>query len=188
MEGNLFIIHGFHGLTPIIKEYIEPESKKLGIETYVPIFPKEIDADFNKWKNIMDTYYNKGLINENTIIIAHSIGAVFIPKYLAEKNIKIKLFISMAGFLRVEIDREDLKQSVKKFLPVYEEINKSIELMPNRYAIYSNNDHLFSREILEEYADKFQSNKVFIHNVGHMGRKSGIKELPEVIEITKLFM
>ena len=185
MKNNLFAIHGYNGVTPIIKEYIEPESRKLGIEPYIPVFPKELEASYNKWEQILDTYNEKGLINEDTIIIAHSLGTLFVPKYLVKKDIHIKLYISMAGFLRGNTEREDIKQVAADFLPTEAEIDEAIGLMQNRFAIYSDNDHLFTKEILEEYADRFNAVKRFIPNIGHMGRKSGLTELPEIFEIIK---
>ena len=53
------------------------------------------------------------------------------------------------------------------------------------YAIYSNNDPISSLKELEYYADKFNAQKVFIPNVGHLGPKSGITKLPEALEIIK---
>lgn len=188
MKNNLFAIHGFNGVTPIIKEYIELQSKKMGINTYVPKFPKELEANYETWEQVLDIYNQNGEINENTIMIAHSLGALFVPKYLARKNIKIKLYISIAGFLKVNNGREDIKQVAEDFLPTALEIDQAIELMTNRYAIYSDNDHLFSKEILKEYADGFNSNKILIPNVGHMGRRTGLIELPQIFEIIKKFM
>jgi predicted alpha/beta hydrolase family esterase len=185
MKENLFAIHGFNGIVPVIKDYIEPEGKKLGMDVFAPVFPNKMKADFEKWEKILDEYNKKGLINENTTIIAHSLGTLFVPKYLARRNIKIKLYISLAGFLGGDTEIEDIKKVVEKFLPTEEEINKAMELMPIRYSIYSNNDHLFSKEILENYADRFNSNKVFIPNVGHMGRTSGITKLPQIFDIVE---
>jgi len=57
--------------------------------------------------------------------------------------------------------------------------------MKYRYSIYSNNDPISSLQKLEYYANKFYAKKVFILNVGHLGPKSGVTELPEVLEIIK---
>ena len=54
-----------------------------------------------------------------------------------------------------------------------------------RYSIYSNNDPISSLQEFEYYADRFHFKKVFIPNVGHLGPKSGVTELPEVLEIIK---
>ena len=128
----------------------------------------------------------KGLINENTIIVAHSLGAVFIPRYLADNNIKIYLYISIAGFLNDNSGINGVKAAIDEFKPNEEQIDKAIALMSIRYAVYSDTDHLNPKEELEKYAERFNAEKVFIPNVGHMGRKSGVKEIPQVIDIIKV--
>jgi len=39
-----------------------------------------------------------GLINENTVIIGHSIAPIFISKFLTENKIKVKKLIFVFGF------------------------------------------------------------------------------------------
>lgn len=133
----------------------------------------------------MDFYLSNGKLNSNSIVIAHSLGAHFIPKYLADKKVSIKLFISCAGFLNDHSGRKELKKTILDFLPNENQINKSVKLMKNRYAIYSNNDPINPQEELENYAKKFQAKKVFIANAGHFGKASGVTEIPEIIEIIK---
>ncbi len=183
---DLFIIHGYNGdTTETFGKYVKNEVEKLGFAVHMPSFPIRQEATYENWKKVMDTYFDKEYINENTVIVAHSQGTLFIPKYLAEKNIKIKLFISLAGFLCDINGRDDINEVIAGFRPNKEELQKSIKLMKHRYSIYSDNDHLNPQNELEKYADKFKAEKVFINGIGHMGRKSGIKELPQVIEIIK---
>ena len=183
---DLFIIHGYNGdTTETFGEYVKNEAEKLGFAAHMPSFPIRQDGTYENWKEVMDTYFDKEYINENTVIIAHSQGTLFIPKYLAEKNIKIKLFISLAGFLCDIHGRDDINEVIARFRPNKKEVQKSIILMKHRYSIYSDNDHLNPKEELENYADRFNAEKVFIPNMGHMGRKSGVKEIPQIIEIIK---
>lgn len=185
---NLFVIHGYNGdTTETFGPYIETEAKKLNIETYMPKFSIKEQATYEGWAKVMDTYLEQNSINENTIIVAHSLGTHFIPRYLADNDVKIYLYISMAGFLKDHSGREDLEMVVNKFKPTEEQIDKAVGLMSNRYAIYSDNDHLNPREELESYADRFKAEKVFISNIGHMGRKSGVKEIPQIIDIIKSY-
>lgn len=50
-------------------------------------------------KKILDYYLLDGSLNKDSIIIAHNLGAHFISKYIADREVKIKVFISCAGFL-----------------------------------------------------------------------------------------
>lgn len=103
--------------------------------------------------------------------------------YANLRQIKIHTFISVAGFLQDHSGREDLGEVVQKFAPTQNDFEHLINFTPNRYAIYSDNDHLNPQEELERYAEKINAQKVFIKGKGHFGRKSGIKELPEIIKI-----
>lgn len=74
------------------------------------------------------------------------------------------------------------------FIPTESQIGEDILLMKNRYAVYSDNDPISSLQELEYYADQFKAEKVLIPNAGHFGPKSGIKELPEILEIIKKYL
>ena len=90
MKENYFIIHGSFG-NPFgnwfswLHDFIESEGK----EVYVPHFPIGVGyQNFENWSNLLKTYLDLGLINENTTIIAHSSAPVFISKFLIQNNIK----------------------------------------------------------------------------------------------------
>lgn len=181
---NLFIIHSYNADTKeSFGPYLVEEGKELGLDVIFPDFPIRQEANYQRWSEIMDKYILTEQLNSSSIIVAHSLATHFIPKYLADRNISIKLFISCAGFLNDNSGRDDLKQVVEQFKPSEEHINKSIELMENRYSIYSDNDHMNPQEELERYAERFRAHKVFIHDAGHLGKSSGITKLPEAIEI-----
>ncbi|MEI8067932.1 MAG: alpha/beta hydrolase [Candidatus Shapirobacteria bacterium] len=182
MKINLFVIHGYNGDTlETFGPYVEKEAKRRGLEVILPSFPAKELVTYASWSDVLEKYRSE--IDKNTIIVAHSLGTHFIPRYLADKNLTVGLYISMAGFLNDHSGRLDLEKVVKEFKPNEEQINKAIKLMGNRYSIYSNDDHLNPQEELEKYAERFNSNKVFIPNIGHMGRKSGIKEIPQIMKI-----
>lgn len=136
----------------------------------------------------MDNNLVNSELNADSIIVAHSLETHFTPKYLSDRNISIKLFISTAGFFNNLSGRDDLKPIVEQFKPSDEQIDNATCLMKNRYSIYIDNDHMNPQEELEYYADRFNSEKIFIPNVGHLGARSGIKELPQALEIIQSVM
>ena len=64
-----------------------------------------------------------------------------------------------------------------------EEKNKIVNLINEKYSIYSDNDHIVPFKILKEYSLAINSNPIFIPGIGHMGKKIGLEELPEVIDL-----
>ena len=118
-----FIIHGFNGDTsytfgPSLTSFLEEK----GYKVFLPKLPIRLEASYEKWSKILDEY--KEYFNEETIVVAHSIGNPFFIRYLNNNNLKCKLYISVAGFcdLFKVPDREDLNtafvdlQLVKKTL------------------------------------------------------------------------
>ncbi len=183
---SLFIIHSFNnGTKDSFGSSLADQCISLGLNVIFPDFPTGEDANYYDWSKILDKYLLDGTLNSDSIIIAHSLGAHFIPKYIAEKEIKIKAYISCAGFINKTHKENRFDKVMDDFLPTELQIEKDILLMKNRYAIYSDNDPISSLKELEYYADQFNAEKVFIPNIGHLGPKSGIKELPEALEIIK---
>lgn len=184
MKRNLIIIHGYNGgIDHTFGPYIEKEAEKRDIKVYSPKFPLAQEATYKGWKEIFDKYVKEGIINENTIMIGHSIGATFIPRYLADHNLSICLYIGLAGFLDDCSGREEISRVFYRFKPKDEEAKKSITLMNHRYAIYSDNDHINPKEELERFADFYEAKKVFVPGIGHMGQKVKIREIPQIIQI-----
>lgn len=47
----------------------------------------------------------------------------------------------------------------------------------------SDNDHIVPFEVLEKYSKIIDSEPILIKNIGHMGKKSGLETIPEVLEL-----
>lgn len=179
---NVFLIHGYNGI-PEIYKWLEKELKKLEYNIIIPEFPPRDGAIYEEWKNIFNKH--KKHIDSDSIVIAHSIGNEFVIKYFNENDLKIKLYISLAGFAEYFEwkNKEDLNRACKNFLVSKSELEKFKNMCYKRYSIYSDNDHIVPFDILEKYPKSIEATPLLIKNIGHMGRKSGLEKIPEVIEI-----
>lgn len=179
---NVIMVHGYNGI-PKVFEWLKKELIQKGYLVVVPKFPTQEGVIYNVWRKIFDDYKND--INERTIIIAHSIGNEFIIKYLADHNININMYISLAGFADIfeNEGKEDLNRAVKEFLVTKEEVEKFNKLVCKEYSIYSDNDHIVPLEVLEEYPKILGAKSILIKGIGHLGKKSGLENLPKVLEI-----
>ena len=179
---NVIMIHGYNAI-PKIYEWLKEKLEKQGYLVIVPKFPTQEGVVYDKWSKIFDDYKND--INEETIIIAHSIGNEFIIKYLATNTLKINLYISLAGFAeKFEAEgKEDLNRAVKEFLVTEKEVEIFNKLVNEKYSIYSDNDHIVPLEVLEKYSKVIGAKSLLIKGIGHMGKKSGLETIPEVLEI-----
>lgn len=86
---NVFVIHGYNGDTSeTFGPYLKSECEIRKITCFLPIFPVKQEATFEKWVRVMDEFLEKGLIHEQTIVIAHSLGTQFWVKYAFLRNLR----------------------------------------------------------------------------------------------------
>ena len=175
---NIFLIHSVNGNT--IESFagsVEQFCKDNNIDYYYPIFPIRAEASPESWGEVLDEYRNKGLLNSESLVITHSIGTKFIPKYLAKYDIHIDTFVSVAGFVEY-VGRTDYLKDVNEIFEITdEEFTKCTELMKNRYSIYSDNDSNSTLEKCVKYADKLCAEKICVKGAGHFTIKDGITEI-----------
>ena len=97
---NYFIIHGsfsspYSNWIGWLHDFLVDDGK----EVYVPDFPSGVGfQNYENWEKLLKYYYEVGLLNEKTTIIAHSIAPIFVCKFLVQNKIKIKKLISVCGF------------------------------------------------------------------------------------------
>lgn len=178
---NVILIHSYNADT---FESFAPSIEKMCVENNIPYiapkFPIRQEATFEGWEEI----FNKCDINEDSIIIAHSLGTQFIIKYLAKNSIKISTYISVAGFINYE-GRKDLETILNRFKPSDIDFEKCKTLIKNKYSIYSDNDEVNEISKLENYANKLGAEKILLEGKGHFNPSSGVKCIDEVNRILK---
>lgn len=186
---NFFIIHGGNGgVDASWGKWLKDNIEKYG-EVIAPSFPIREDANPQAWEEVLDKYKNK--INNQSIFICHSIGCLFSITYLSKNNLPIAAIIFVAGPGNDTISNQDedkknkLEKIMRPFLPSEKDRDKFVELANNRYAIYSNDDHILSIESLKLFAKGINAEELMIPNKGHFGKKADIKEIPEVLGIIK---
>ena len=82
------------------------------------------------------------------------------------------------------LNNEKTKMQIKNALPSKKQLDYVSKNIKTRISLYSN-DHLISEEILKDFSTQINSKLYYVENKGHFGRKLGIQELPELIEILK---
>lgn len=97
---NYMILHGsfaspFSNWIP----YLRKEIEKQNLDVYTPDFPSRVGYQtYENWSKLLKNYVDANILNENTIIFAHSIAPVFICKFLVEHKIKVKRLVLVCGF------------------------------------------------------------------------------------------
>ena len=81
-----------------LKSYYFKIEEKNGV-VYTPDFPTGVGyQNYDNWNKLLSVYLDAGLINENTVIFAHSIAPIFICHFLVEHRVKIKRLVFVCGF------------------------------------------------------------------------------------------
>lgn len=177
------LIHGYNGI-PKVFGYFQNELEKLGYKTIMPSLPTQQAISFSGWESELNKL---NIPTKVSLLIAHSVGNEFMIRYCAKYDLEVELYIGLAGFVEsfVHDNRNDLNEVIAKMQCNEQEIQKFRELTTTRYAIYSNDDHIVPYNILQSFPKAISATPVMILNIGHMGKKSGLERLPEVVGIIK---
>lgn len=175
---NYIILHGSFGSKdgnwfPWLKEKLE--EKKLKVD--VPQMPVGVgNQNFNNWSK----EFKKLDINENTIIIAHSIAPAFVCKYLINNKIKVKKLIFVCGFnnyLGIDSDFDVVNEPM--FLDNLEDIKNYCN---DIVCFYSDNDPYVPFVVEKSFADTISNKKFIIKNGGHINAESGYIKFEEILK------
>lgn len=178
---NYFIIHGSYG-NPYKNwiPWLKSQLSKRKLNCIVPNFPSPEKQNYECWKKVLEAYLEIGCITEDTTFVTHSLGGIFIAKFLLEHQVKIKKIITVAGFNNIKFDEEN--ELYNSFYIAKEELKKVQECCLERVSLYSNNDPYVPMLDAEEFANELQAKKVLIKDAGHFNEKFGYNEFREILE------
>ncbi len=181
-----FLIHGsFGGPFSNWLPWLAGEIEKLKPETqeepicYTPQMPTGVGFQtYENWKNLLLTYENAGLIDENTVIFAHSIAPVFVCKFLIENKIKVKRLVFVCGFnnyLGINADYDEVNHTM--YLDNLKDVkNFAKEIV----CLYSDNDPYVSFSAEKEFAYTIATKSVVIKGGGHLNKSAGFEKFEEL--------
>lgn len=193
---KIVIIHGLGGLKEMYFPHLAETCKNLGFEIYMPDLGSYHDAegiDYKKWQ----TRFEKSLpfeLDEDTIVVANSLGTQFVVKYFAEKRIKIKAYISVAAAYKITDMKPtapervlNAKPTSAKFLITENEFEIFKNLDFPKYSYFSDNDRFFEQINLEKYSKAIGSKPLFIPHMYHFDRiDEENRDITEFIQLEEL--
>jgi len=181
MKPNVLIFHGTEGYPeenwfPWIKEKFEAE----GCKVFVPQFPTPpvVPAKISEWFDVLKDY--EQYINEDAILIGHSLGGIFTLRILEKLNHPVRA-VALVGtpigvkpilnydrdssFSGFDFDWENIKTKAKDFI-VYQ----------------SDTDPYVGLANGEELAKNLGTKLNFVPNAGHFNKKAGYDKFPDLLE------
>ena len=182
MKSNYLLVHGSFG-SPFVNwiPWLRSELEKDNLEVYTPDFPTGVGyQNYDNWNKLLSVYLDVGLINENTVIFAHSIAPIFICHFLVEHKVKIKRLVFVCGFNNyLGIDEEyDNVNETMYFDNLKDVRNYADEII----CFYSKNDPYVKYEAEKEFADTIATKQIVIDDGGHLNSESGYTEFTELLK------
>lgn len=178
---NVFIFHGTEGYPeenwfPWMKEKLEAK----GCNVIVPQFPTPpiISAKISEWFEVLKKYEKD--INEDTILIGHSLGGVFALRILEKLEHPVKaVFLTGTPIGVNPILNYDRDSSFSGFDFDWQKI----KINAKHFDVFqSDNDPYVSLGNGEQLAKELGVELTFIPNAGHFNKKAGYLSFPELSE------
>jgi len=182
-----FIIHGTEGYPeenwfPWLKKKLEEKNYKV----FVPYFPSppKIPAKISEWFKVLKNY--EQYIDEDTIIIAHSMGGLFTLRILEQLKhpIKAAFFVGTPVGVKPILNYErDIKFSDFSF-----EWGAITNKASHFEVFQSDTDPYVSLGNGEKLAKKLGVGLNFVPNAGHFNSKAGYEKFDLLVEKLNLII
>lgn len=154
--------------------WLEEELDKLNIDYLSPTFPTPNHQTYEDWKSVLEMYYNFGCFDNDTIFIGHSCGAIFLAKYIIEKELKCKGYIGLAGYNNFFSNDELMDKLNGTFYLPENELKKLSIFAKKIISIHSDNDPFIPQNKLKEFAELINAEEYVVHNGGHLNKRAGL--------------
>lgn len=172
---KVFIFHGTGG-SPKGNwfPWLKGELEKRDCQVFVPQFPHPKNHHLSDWLNILKEY--KQYINEQTILIGHSLGGLFLLRVL--ERLENQNLVAAAFFVATPIGVKPILyyDSDEKFSGFEFDWEKIKEGARHFKVYHSDNDPYVSLGNGKELAKHLNEDLTFIPNVGHINAESGYKK------------
>ena len=173
MSLKFFIFHGWGADSSANWfEHTRQFIVEAGAECHVPDFPESESPVYGEWVRHLEEHVEK--IDENSVILGHSLGCGFINRYLSENDIKIKALILVAPTLN-DCGIREIRNFFLTTLD-YQKIQNSVELI---HILASTDDPFIPLEDIKILGEKLSVDPVILANREHLWQ-------PQILELDVL--
>ena len=182
---NVFLVHGSFG-KPFENwfPWIESELSNLGICCNIPTFPTPEHQDYLDWERLMDYYCELGVVNNETVLVGHSCGSVFLVHYLITHAIHVKGLICVSGYNRF-ISGNELMDRLNQSFYIEQESFSMLPFSDRVISLYGDDDPNIPQEVLRSFAIAIGGEVQCIPSAGHFNASAGFLTCPVVLDAIK---
>lgn len=148
----------------------------------MPEFPIRAESRYEKFRDILKIYLKNGELNNNSIVIAHSIGNAYFIRFCEEKKFVPKSYIAVApgAVYNYPTNRTDYIVEVKnqafvKDAALYYAKNMNCD----KYCLYSDEDDN-NKEKFTRFIDDTKSIGIYLKGYNHFDGYHNIEKVPEL--------
>ena len=180
---NIFIIQGAYG-NPEENwfPWLKSELEKLDCRVFIPKFPTPKNQSLENWLKVFDNY--KQDLNENSIVVGHSLGAAFLLNILEKLDKPIKAAFFVSGFLDL-LGNSDFDNINKSFIEKSFDWQKIKQNCPKFFVFHSDNDPYVPLEQAEKLAKNLGVDIILVKNAGHFNEKAGYSKFDLILDKIK---
>ena len=184
---NVFLVHGTFG-NPFENwfPWLEQELDKEGIVCTIPSFPTPEHQTYPDWEKLMNYYCDLGVVNNETILVGHSCGSIFLVHYLLTHRIKVKGLICVSGYNNFVSGNDLMDQLNCSFYIDKHDINIA-KYSEKVIAFYGDNDPNIPQKYLNDFAVAIGGQIECINNAGHFNASAGYVQCYDVLNVIKQF-
>ena len=183
---NIFILHSLNGDTlKMWGQDVKETFEKKNIEVFLPEFPIRAESRYERFDEILKEFLNNGLLNNDSIVIAHSIGNAYFVRFCKEHNYNPYAYIAVAPGAVYEYPstRTDYIVEVKKQSYVKEEAFNYVKNMDSKkYCLYSDEDDN-NKEKFIRFINDTNAEGMYLQYYNHFDGYHRIYKIPELNEL-----
>lgn len=131
-------------------------------------------------------------LDENTILIGHSVGCQAVMRYLETQSEETKIsgLVLLAPWMKldqttIEEEGEEVVEIARPWMETPIDFEKVKNISPKNIAIFSDNDDFVELSQKEFFEEKLGAETIVEHEKGHFSPAENISELPSALEAVK---
>ncbi|CAB5527901.1 MULTISPECIES: RBBP9/YdeN family alpha/beta hydrolase [Providencia] len=179
-EKKFLIVHGYTA-SPEKNwfPWLKSELEALGAFVNVPTMPDSLAPNPERWQQRLQ--HLPFDIDENTILIGHSLGCVTALRFLQHAGQSVAGYVLVSGFDEEQPTLPELQPHTVEPLN-YDEL---IKVANNRISIISTNDEIVSPGSSKALAEALKTQVIIEESAGHFLDREGYTEFKTLLDTIK---